>query len=103
MSAPVGLCCVCIEHMAWGFRIAADLGSFMGLGDGAASHPPLPPSPFRLPPAYEDAKEKKVAAVAELRNAVKSVRLDLCLLAIAHYVSCLVESHRITGLDQKRK
>jgi hypothetical protein len=57
-----------------GIRIAADLGSFMGLGEGVAAHAPMPPSPFRLPQAYEDAKEKKVAAVAELRNAVKSVR-----------------------------
>eukprot|EP00884_Botryococcus_braunii_P002985 jgi/Botrbrau1/12688/Bobra.67_1s0052.1 len=30
------------------------------------------PGPFRLPQAYEEAKDKKVAAVAELRNAVKS-------------------------------
>lgn len=55
-------------------RIAADLGSFMGLSEGMSAHAPMAPSPFRLPPAYEDAKDKKVAAVAELRNAVKSVR-----------------------------
>jgi hypothetical protein len=69
-------------------RIAADLGSFMGLGDGAAAHPPLPPSPFRLPPAYEDAKEKKVAAVAELRNAVKSVSLGFCPVVPACHHPC---------------
>ncbi len=56
-------------------RMAADLGSFVGLGDGGGGGGgPLAPSPFRLPPAYEDAKERKVAAVAELRNAVKAVR-----------------------------
>ena len=31
-------------------------------------------SPFRLPHAYEEARERKVAALAELRNAVKAVR-----------------------------
>ncbi len=55
-------------------RMAADLGSFVGLGDSSGGGGgPLAPSPFRLPPAYEEAKERKVAAVAELRNAVKAV------------------------------
>ncbi|KAK9839640.1 hypothetical protein WJX81_002320 [Elliptochloris bilobata] len=58
-------------------RMAADLGSFVGLGDGGGiGGGSLAPSPFRLPPAYEEAKERKVAAVAELRNAVKAAALD---------------------------
>ena len=72
-------------------RMAADLGSFVGLGDGgstpsaaaaaaAAAAGPLAPSPFRLPGPYEEAKERKVAAVSDLRNAVKAVRCPfLCL------------------------
>jgi hypothetical protein len=63
--------------------MAADLGSFVGLGDGgstpsaaaAAAAGPLAPSPFRLPGPYEEAKERKVAAVSDLRNAVKAVRV----------------------------
>lgn len=35
----------------------------------------LAPSPFKLPASYEEAKERKVAAVSDLRNAVKAVRL----------------------------
>ena len=37
----------------------------------------LAPSPFKLPASYEEAKERKVAAVSDLRNAVKAVRLAL--------------------------
>jgi TBCC domain-containing protein 1 len=56
-------------------RMSADLGSFVGLGDAGSTGPgPLAPSPFRLPATYEEAKERKVAAVSELRNAVKAVR-----------------------------
>ena len=65
-----------------GDRMAADLGSFVGLGDGggAASGGPLAPSPFRLPGPYEEAKERKVAAVSDLRNAVKAVSAhDFCM------------------------
>ncbi len=57
-------------------RMSADLGSFVGLAEGSSSGGagPLAPSPFRLPANYEEAKERKVAAVSELRNAVKAVR-----------------------------
>lgn len=57
-------------------RMSADVGSFVGLADSGASSGagPLAPSPFRLPAAYEEAKERKVAAVSDLRNAVKAVR-----------------------------
>lgn len=55
--------------------MSADLGSFVGLAEGSSSGVgPLAPSPFRLPANYEEAKEHKVAAVSELRNAVKAVR-----------------------------
>ena len=57
--------------------MSADVGSFVGLGDsGGGGSGPLAPSPFRLPAAYEEAKERKVSAVSDLRNAVKAVRLD---------------------------
>lgn len=57
------------------FRMSADVGSFVGLGDsGGGGSGPLAPSPFRLPAAYEEAKERKVSAVSDLRNAVKAVR-----------------------------
>ena len=72
-----GASCVGFKRLEAGFvraRMAADLGSFVGLGDSSGGGGgPLAPSPFRLPPAYEEAKERKVAAVAELRNAVKAV------------------------------
>ena len=60
-------------------RLSADLGSIVGLGGDASSSgsgsssAALPPSPFCIPPAYEEAKERKVQSVAELRAAVKSV------------------------------
>ena len=64
-------------------RMSTDLGSFVGLGDspagggqtGNSSAGCLAPSPFKLPASYEEAKERKVAAVSDLRNAVKAVRL----------------------------
>jgi hypothetical protein len=79
---------------------AADAGSWLGLGAAAPSRPaapangaaggrttPPPPaamdaasalrataaSPFPLPPAYEAARDRKVAAIADLRSAVKAV------------------------------
>ena len=64
-------------------RVSADLGSFVGLGGdspagsghmGNSSAGSLAPSPFKLPASYEEAKERKVAAVSDLRNAVKAVR-----------------------------
>ena len=56
-------------------RMSADVGSFVGLGDSSSGGSgPLAPSPFRLPAAYEEAKERKVSAVSDLRNAVKAVR-----------------------------
>ena len=66
-------------------RVSADLGSFVGLGDspggggqmGNSSVGSLAPSPFKLPASYEEAKERKVAAVSDLRNAVKAVSLAL--------------------------
>lgn len=55
--------------------MSADVGSFVGLGDSSSDGSgPLAPSPFRLPAAYEEAKERKVSAVSDLRNAVKAVR-----------------------------
>ena len=67
-------------------RVSTDLGSFVGLGDspagsgmGSSAGGSLAPSPFKLPASYEEAKERKVAAVSDLRNAVKAV----CLLGPA--------------------
>ncbi|KAK9824118.1 hypothetical protein WJX72_007884 [[Myrmecia] bisecta] len=58
-------------------RLSTDLGSLVGLADGnSLVNVAQPPSPFRLPPAYEEAKEKKVNAVHELRNAVKLAGMD---------------------------
>ena len=61
-------------------RVSTDLGSFVGLGDspagsgmGSSGGGSLAPSPFRLPATYEEAKERKVAAVSDLRNAVKAI------------------------------
>ena len=63
-------------------RVSADLGSFVGLGGdspagsghvGNSTAGSLAPSPFKLPASYEEAKERKVAAVSDLRNAVKAV------------------------------
>ena len=45
------------------------------MGSSAAGS--LAPSPFKLPASYEEAKERKVAAVSDLRNAVKAVSLTL--------------------------
>ncbi|CAL5225377.1 g8182 [Coccomyxa viridis] len=68
-----------------GSRVSADLGSFVGLGGdspagsghmGNSSAGSLAPSPFKLPASYEEAKERKVAAVSDLRNAVKAASLD---------------------------
>lgn len=69
------------------FRMSADVGSFVGLGDGGGGGSgPLAPSPFRLPAVYEEAKERKVSAVSDLRNAVKAVCSlqlpQLCPLAV---------------------
>lgn len=62
-------------------RWSADLGSLVGLGGsdgdvgGSGNGSPLAVAPpvFPLPSEYEDAKDRKVAAVADLRNAVKTV------------------------------
>ena len=62
-------------------RLAADLGSFVGLADapgssggGVAHLPgPIPSSPFKLPLVYQESKERKVLSVTELRQQVKSV------------------------------
>jgi hypothetical protein len=64
-------------------RMSTDLGSFVGLGEGPtgggqagnSNAGSLAPSPFKLPASYEEAKERKVAAVSDLRNAVKAVGL----------------------------
>ncbi|KAK9810967.1 hypothetical protein WJX73_001581 [Symbiochloris irregularis] len=56
--------------------MSPDLGNLVGLDDGTGNMTQAPPGPFRLPPAYEEAKERKVAAVSELRNAVKQAVLD---------------------------
>ena len=53
--------------------MSPDLGNLIGLDDGTGNMTQAPPCPFRLPPAYEEAKQRKVAAVAELRSAVKQV------------------------------
>ena len=67
-------------------RVSADLGSFVGLASdspggsgqmGSSAAGSLAPSPFKLPASYEEAKERKVAAVSDLRNAVKAVSLAL--------------------------
>jgi len=63
-------------------RWSADLGSLVGLGGsesdapGSASGSPLAVAApvFALPPEYEEAKKRKVASVADLRNAVKTVQ-----------------------------
>ena len=66
---------------------SADLGSLVGLGGsegdgpgsaGGSPHAIAPPV-FPLPPEYEEAKERKVASVADLRNAVKTVRQSIAL------------------------
>lgn len=66
---------------AAGGRWSADLGSLVGLGSdsegGGGGSPHAVPQPvFPLPPEYEEAKERKVASVADLRNAVKTAQLD---------------------------
>ena len=53
--------------------MSPDLGNLVGLDDGTGNMTQAPPGPFRLPTPYEEAKERKVAAVSELRNAVKQV------------------------------
>lgn len=64
-------------------RWSSDLGSLVGLGGSDAdcqnsngSPVPVAPPVFPLPPEYEEAKDRKVAAVADLRNAVKTAQLD---------------------------
>lgn len=46
-------------------------------GSGNGSPLSVAPPVFPLPPEYEEAKDRKVAAVTDLRNAVKTV----CCLA----------------------
>jgi hypothetical protein len=41
---------------------------------GGGSPHAVPQPVFPLPPEYEEAKERRVASVVELRNAVKTVR-----------------------------
>ena len=56
---------------------------------GGSPHAALQPV-FPLPPEYEEAKERKVASVADLRNAVKTVRPASSLpspIIAAEYVS----------------
>ena len=48
-------------------------GSSAAIASGASASSTAP-SPLRLPAAYEEAKERKVQSVANLRAAVKSVR-----------------------------
>ena len=77
-------------------RLAADLGSFVGLADppgtsnsGIAQMPgPIPNSPFKLPIAYQESKERKVLSVTELRQQVKSVRTSTpCLHFVRKFLS----------------
>lgn len=63
----------CNLRLAVQCRMSPDLGNLIGLDDSSSSMTQAPPGPFRLPPAYEEAKEHKVAAVADLRSAVKQV------------------------------
>jgi hypothetical protein len=83
-------------------RMSADVGSFVGLGDSSGGGSgPLAPSPFRLPAAYEEAKERKVSAVSDLRNAVKAVR-DPLIPLVTGFRCCLSTStgpagHRGSG------
>ena len=72
-----------------GPRLASDAGALLGLGprgaaagsaDGASGSPAsaaraAAASPFPLPPAYEAAREAKVAAIADLRAAVRRAAL----------------------------
>lgn len=49
----------------------------MGGDSGAgSSNTVVMPSPFKLPPKYEEAKDQKLHSVVELRTAVKSAVLD---------------------------
>lgn len=71
---------------ACGRRWSADLGSLMGMeGDtptsGGGSPHAVPQPVFPLPPEYEEAKERRVASVVELRNAVKTVRVSSVVLS----------------------
>ena len=52
------------------------LGGSDGEGGGSGSGSPMAVTPavFPLPHEYEAAKDRKVASVADLRNAVKTVR-----------------------------
>jgi hypothetical protein len=64
--------CLSVHSARW----STDVGSLVGLGSSgveSSSTASVLTSPFRLPPMYEDAKEKKVQALAELRTAVKAV------------------------------
>ena len=69
----------------------------MGLGDMSVGGPglaspspqgPLPSSPFRLPPAYQEAKERKVQAVTELRQHIKSVSPPLVRATLIRLLFC---------------
>lgn len=57
------------------------LGGSDGEGGGSGSGSPMAVTPavFPLPHEYEAAKERKVASVADLRNAVKTVRAALSI------------------------
>lgn len=79
-------------------QMSPDLGNLIGLDDSSSSMTQAPPGPFRLPPAYEEAKEHKVAAVADLRSAVKQAVLDdarkreLQAVIQAHFKEWLTQS-----------
>ena len=63
------------------------LGGSDGGGGDSGGGSPLAPAVFPLPPEYEAAKERKVAGVADLRNAVKTVRLPESKLQLAEGVT----------------
>jgi hypothetical protein len=72
---------LCKRPPTYECRWSAELGSLMGMdGDtptssGGSPHAVAQPV-FPLPPEYEEAKERRVASVVELRNAVKTVRVS---------------------------
>lgn len=75
---------LCKRRPARECRWSADLGSLMGMeGDtptsGGGSPHAVPQPVFPLPPEYEEAKERRVTSVVELRNAVKTVRASLAI------------------------
>lgn len=97
---------LCTDATANPCRLAADLGSFVGLTEPPGSSPggaapnqgPLPSSPFKLPLAYQESKERKFQGVAELRQHLMSVstamQSDACIMLLA-------ESNRFLALYLK--